>query len=53
MKELWTGGRIQPIFEWINRAATTYARHNVILRKYEKFDIVVEVIEDSGLLAAD
>ena len=53
MTEPWTGGRIQPVFARINRAATTYARHNVTLREDEKFDIVVEVIEDSGLLAAD
>ena len=32
---------------------TTYAQHNVILRKDKKFRIVVEVIEDRGLLAAD
>ena len=53
MMEPWTGGRIQPVFARINISATTYARHNVILRKDEKFDIVVKVIEDSVLLAAD
>ena len=52
MTEPWTGGCIQPVFARINRSATTYARHNVILRKDKKVDIVVEVIEDSVLLAA-
>ena len=53
MKEPWTGGHIQPIFARINRADTTYARYNVILREYEKVYIVVEFIEDSRLLAAN
>ena len=53
MKEPWTGGRIQPIFARINRTATTNAQKNVILREDKKVDIVVEVIKDSGLLAAD
>ena len=53
MTEPWTGGRIQPIFSWINRAAATYARHNVILREDEKVNIVVEVIKDSGIVAAN
>ena len=52
MTEPWTGGRIRPVFARINRAATTYAQHNAILREDEKVNIVVEVIEDSGLLAA-
>ena len=53
MKESWTGGRIQPIFARVNRAATRYAQHNIILREDDKVDIVVKVIEDIGLLAAD
>ena len=53
MAEPWTGGRIQRIFARINRVAPTYARHNVILREDKKVDIVVEVIEEIGLLAAD
>ena len=40
-------------FAQINRAATRYAQHNVILREDEKVDIVVEVIENIELLAAD
>ena len=51
--ETWTGGHIQPIFARINRSATTYARHNVILCEDKKVDIVVEIIKDTGLLAAD
>ena len=53
MMEPWTGGRIQPLFAQINRSAIIYAQHNVTLREDEKVDIVVKVIEDSGLLAAD
>ena len=53
MTEPCNGGRIQPIFAQINRSATTYARHNVILCEDKKVDIVVEVIKDSGILAAD
>ena len=53
MTEPWTGGRIQPVFVRINRAVTTYARHNAILREDEKVDILVEAIEDSGLFAAN
>ena len=53
MMETWTGGHIQPIFARINRSATTYARHNVILCEDKKVDIVVEIIKDTGLLAAD
>ena len=52
MMEPWTGGRIQPIFARINRAETTYAQHNVILRKDEKVDIMAKVIKDRGILAA-
>ena len=53
MIEPWTGGRIQSVFARINRAATTYARHNVILREDYKVDIVVKFIEYSGLLAVN
>ena len=53
MTETWTGGHIQPIFARINISATTYARHNVILCEDKKVEIVVEVIKDSGLLAAN
>ena len=53
MTEPWTGDRIQPVFARIKRSATAYTRHNVILPEDEKVDIVVEVIEDSRLLAAD
>ena len=53
MTETWTDGCIQPEFVWINRAVTTYTRHSVILCEDEKVNIVVEVIEDSVLLAAD
>ena len=44
MTDPWTGGRIQQIFKQINRAATTYTRHNVILREDKKVNIVVKVI---------
>ena len=40
----WTGSHIQPIFTQINRAAKTYTRKNVILRKDKKVNIVVKVI---------
>ena len=53
MTEPWNGGRIQPVFTRINRSATTYARHNLTLLEDEKVNIVVKVIKDSGLLAAN
>ena len=49
----WTGGRIQLVFGRITKLKATCARHHVTLREDEKVDLVVGVIEQSGLLAND
>ena len=49
----WTGGRIQLVFGRITKLEATCARHHVTLREDEKVDLVVGVIEQSGLLAND
>ena len=49
----WTGGQIQLVFGRITKLKATYARHHVTLREDEKVDLVVGVIEQSGLLAND